>query len=388
MIKVKTEVNKIKPSHNLLIIFSIITFALVCFVYYKEIGKEGAGVDILWRVTESKYYLKGINPFDVFSGNKAVEVNLGMPAAYAFASYLINIPFAILNDNYKILIFYSIIDIFCLYTGLKLIRQKLGIKYSIADPIIIIITLFSLLNLGHIECLNYGIVSVFGLILAIYSVYEKKIALLIIGIILISLKPSLLIPFLVSCLILKKINIFALTVIINIGILIFSGWILDESIINLIKQLQETQMYFSRKGFYRWEGIFLILKNWFPVKMTILGIVASVIYIGFYKNKIENNFINELIIITTTSLAFFYNQEHAWAMVYFGMGYCVYKIKDNKILVYPLILIIIFMWIPSQYEVIEKLGFIKYMHYHNLIRFVILIIATGLIIKLDRPSNS
>lgn len=204
----------------------------------------------------------------------------------------------------------------------------------------------------------------------------------------ISLKPSLLIPFVIACIILGYLKAIILVGIINLGMLIVSSYRLEEPAYDLVRQLQETQTYFSNSGFYRWEGIFLILKNSVPLKITLLGVVGAFIYIKLLKNKIKNNFINQLIIITTASLTFFYNQEHAWAMMYVAVGYCIYRLKQNRHLLFPLILIIVFMWMPSLYIDIEKMGFIKYMEYHNLIRFSILMLASGLIVKSEQsPGN-
>lgn len=171
MIITNVKINKNKLTQILIIILSISTCWIVFYFYYQQVIKQGVGSDILWRVAESKYFLKGINPYQ---GEKDKEIDLGTPAAaYAPTSYILNIPFALLNNNYSIVLIYSIIDIFCLYASLSLIRKKLGLRYSAVDPVIILITLVSLINLDHIRYLNYGIISLFGLVLALKSISES-----------------------------------------------------------------------------------------------------------------------------------------------------------------------------------------------------------------------
>ena len=116
---------------RLLFLFSTIIFFIIIYCYYKNHLREGAGVDILWRVTEAKYFLMGINPFDVLVGKTSIIPDFGAPAAYTYISYITVIPFAFLTDKTSILLIFSLIDFFCLYAGVFLNRKLIGAKYSL-----------------------------------------------------------------------------------------------------------------------------------------------------------------------------------------------------------------------------------------------------------------
>lgn len=391
MINIKIAPKRLYGSinkENILLTLKISVLLIVVLTYIYQIKLEGAGVDILWRITESKYFLNGINPYEVFFGQKPEIKEFGWPAAYAYISYLLVAPFTIINSKFIVLIIYSIIDILCLYAGLKIIRKDLDKKYSILDSIIILTTLFSLVNLGHIKILNYGIISLYGLLLTLDAAKKNKLIPMILGILLVSLKPSILIPLVILCLITKEIKILIWVLIINLITLVFVGSVLKESPLVLINQLQEINMHFIKNGFYRWEGIFLVIKNWLNIKIIFVGICATFIFILINKKIIKFDNLSKAIVIITASLAFFYNQEHAWSMAYIILAYCIYEIKKNNILIYPLILIIIFMSFPSNYEEIEGLGFLKYMFYHNIVRFALLLIASSIVlVKIKNDNN-
>jgi len=384
MKSIKMKLSRLSESvnkENIIFIINISVLIIVVLTYISQIIVEGTGVDILWRVTESKYFINGINPYEVFIGQKPEVKEFGRPAAYAHISYLLVAPLAIINNKYVILSIYSIIDIYCLYAGLKIIRKDLGKNYSILDSIIIVITLISLVNLDHIKNLNYGIVAVYGLILTLDAAQKEKLIPMIIGIILVSLKPSILIPLVILCLMTKEIKIFIWLLIINLFTVVFVGSVVEESTLVLIKQLQELNMHFSRNGFYRWEGLFLFIKNWIDIKLVFVGIGTTLIYMLINKNIIKIDNLSKAIVIITSSLAFFYNQEHAWSMAYIILAYCIYQIKKDNFLLFPLILVLLFMCFPSNYEEIEKLGYLKYMFYHNIIRFTLLLVASGIVLR-------
>lgn len=94
--------------------FNLVLFVCTVYIYLNEIINPGAGVDILWRVTEANYFLDGINPYDVFVGKREFNEEYGKPAAYAFSSYLLAAPFTLIKNKLAILAIYSFIDIYVL----------------------------------------------------------------------------------------------------------------------------------------------------------------------------------------------------------------------------------------------------------------------------------
>jgi hypothetical protein len=383
---------------NLLFLFSGLIFLIVAYFYYVSAYRKGAGVDILWRVKETKYFLMGINPFDVLVGNVPINPDIGLPAAYAYVSYIAAIPFSFLSEKISILLLYSKIDILCLYAGIFLYRKIMGNKYSILDPLIILITLSSLVILEHINCLNYGVVSIFGLISTAYGITCKSLRYVLIGIFLVSLKPSLLLPLAIALCLSKNFKALCILIFINVLAISIVSLSVDTPIFTLSKQLQQTQYYFSDKGFYRWEGFFLFARDIIGRQITIVGIFCTTILCFFYRKKINNDPIILITLVIISSLCFFYNQEHAWAMAYPLIAYCFYNITNNKQVMFPLVFLILFMCVPSMYIYFESLGFDRYMALHNIIRFGSLFIAGLWIVRIrlkvqqsnvikDKPAN-
>lgn len=367
---------KYRPEFCLLI--RTLLFITILYAYWSEIVLEGAGVDILWRITESKYFLDGINPFDVFIGKKEVNIDYGKPAAYSFFSYFFAIPFIFIKNKVVVLAVYSIIDIFSFYASIRIIKYFFKSDSIVVEALTIIIALISMIQLGHIVCLNYGIISTFGLLLTLYGIERRKKFDILIGIFLLSLKPSLVIPLAIYFLISKRYKLLFSLILINfISILIVSIQV-DTPPFELAQQLKQTQNYFANNGFYRWEGILLIFKNYIGDKITVVGMILTAIFIFIYKEKIKSNPINIFISVLTLSVSLYYNQEHSWSMAFPILGYCLYLLveKDRYIMLFPLLLVVSFMVLPSGYIRYESAGFPNYMDYHNLVRFILLIFSS------------
>lgn len=331
---------------------------------------------MLQRITETRYFAVGVNPFDVMMGNTPINPAFGIPAAYAYISYFFVVPLTFISDQTNVIFTYAIFDIFCLFAGLFLFRKLMGLSYSIIDPFILLIVLISILRLNHIIYLNYGIVSTFGLILTIWGIRSKSVFLTILGAGLTSLKPSLLLPLAIALFISKNFSAFGFIVLINLlTILAVSVWV-DKPAWLLIEQLQQTQYYFSNQGFYRWEGIFLFARELIGKRTTIVGLCATIVLLFYYRKKIMTDPIILILLVITSSLCFFYNQEHAWTMAYPILAYCFFILGRNKYVLLPLIILMMFMWLPSSYTYFEAQGLNYYMPIHNLARFSLLLLAT------------
>jgi hypothetical protein len=361
---------------KILSLFSLAIFFLVIYFYHISIYQKVAGVDLLQRIVETKYFLMGVNPFDVMTGNTPVNPAFGTPAAYAYASYIFAIPLSLISDKTAIVFIFAAFDIFCLYAGLFLYRRVNGLNYSIIDPIILSVVLISIVRLDHIVYLNYGIISTFGLILTIYGTGHKNLIFVITGLVLASLKPSLLLPLALALCFSKDIKLLFIIVIINLVALIVVSVSVQTPALILLEQLQQTQYYFSDRGFYRWEGLFLFARDVIGKRTTIVGLCATIMLLFYYRKKIANDPIALIILVLTGSLCFFYNQEHAWTMAYPILATGFFMLPKHKSVIFPLILLILFMVLPSTYIYFESLGFSHYMPLHNLVRFGLLLAAS------------
>ena len=191
-----------------------------------------------------------------------------------------------------------------------------------------------------------------------------------------SLKPSLLLPLALALCFSKNIKLLFIIVVINLVALIIVSVAVQTPALTLLEQLQQTQYYFSDRGFYRWEGLFLFARYLIGKRTTIVGLCATIMLLFYYRKKIVADPIALIILVLTASLCFFYNQEHAWAMAYPILASAFFMLSRHKSVIFPLIFLVLFMVLPSMYIYFESLGFTYYMPLHNLIRFSLLIVAS------------
>lgn len=217
-----------------------------------------------------------------------------------------------------------------------------------------------------------------------YGIEKKDILKILIGFFIVSLKPALTIPLTIYLLISGKFKLFISIIAVNLVMILIVSIRVDTSAYDLLKQLQETQNIFANNGFYRWEGIFLIIKDHIGNRMSAIGVLFSFIFLALFKSRIEQNSINIYIAVVIISLSAFYNQEHSWSMVFPILAYSLHLliVKNEHNLIVPSIFIILFMTVPSMYIIVESNGFTNYMAYHNLIRFSLLIICSCWVITI------
>lgn len=363
-----------------------IIFVLISREYWLEIKNPGSGVDILWRVTEARYFLLGINPYEVFTENISVIDSWGKPATYSFISYIFAAALSFLTNKHTILIFYSCIDVFCLFGGVYLINKILNKNLPTISLFTIGITCISLIKLGHLIYLNYGLISIFGLLLVFFAIPRKLNYLIVLGAFLVGLKPSIAILMCIYLIVGKYWRVLFLTTSVYLAIGLLSAHQLDTPLYVLIMQLQKTQEYFSNLGFYRFEGLLLFARPFIGHKMTFVGLMISVAIFMVYRRRIREPMVGVIIIIVL-SLSFLFNQEHAWVMAYPIVFFAINAVTQNKLATIPLIILIAFLIVPSNYVAIEAAGYVNYMSYHNIIRFGLLIIAAYWLISYTKKSR-
>jgi len=371
----------LKLNNNKVYLFSLAIFFLIVYTYYISIYNKGAGVDMLQRIVETKYFLIGINPFDVMTGKAPVNPAFGIPAAYAYVSYIFAIPLSLISNKAASVFIFAAFDIFCLYAGLFLYRKLNELNYSIIEPLVLLVTLIAVVRLDHIVYLNYGIISTFGLILTIYGARYRNLLFIIAGVVLISLKPSLLLPLALALCFSNNIKLLFIILVINLLALMIVSVSVQTLALTLLKQLQQTQYYFSDQGFYRWEGLFLFARDFIGKRSTIVGFCATIMLLFCYRKKIAADPIALIILVLTASLCFFYNQEHAWTMAYPILASAFFMLSRHKLVIFPLIFLILFMVLPSMYTYFESLGVSYYMPLHNLVRFSLLIVASRWLVE-------
>jgi hypothetical protein len=75
-------------------------FLLPLAIYLYKYQLQEMGADFFLRITEAKYFLAGINPYDVFMDFKPVVDAYGpKPAAYSFFSYFLQTSSLLITHN-------------------------------------------------------------------------------------------------------------------------------------------------------------------------------------------------------------------------------------------------------------------------------------------------
>ena len=154
-------------------------FALGCLLlslaYVYKIAYGEAGGDLLWRITEAKYFLRGINPFDEFVRHTKTVKDFGqIPAAYSFISYYFaSALYLIAPNDQSAIIAFAVIDVCALILGITLLIKYLGV--SIRRSLIVFPALLSSVFFWqHLAFLNYTVIATLGLILVVYGLSIKR----------------------------------------------------------------------------------------------------------------------------------------------------------------------------------------------------------------------
>lgn len=359
---------------------------LAMFVFYLFKINNGAGGDLMLRISESKYFINNINPYDVYNGTHPIIPEFGSPNAYSFVSYYLMIPFTLIQPNLFITkIIYSLLDISLLVIGIKLTDQLFDTKKYLLAPIIVFMFLISVFYWQQVSTLNYNIVSAFGILLIFYSISSGSTLRAVFGLILIGVKPSFAIPIIIYLIITTRWKILAIGGFIYFLMLSFAAYWINTNIFEIIMQLKSTQSSFSNG---HTDGFFFFIKAflWPNISLFLTGLLISTITLHWFKNKIMDP-ISGLIITTTLGISLFYNQVHAWIIIYPILIYAISEMYENKSKFKPVIFLSLFLIVPRLAGIFNEQHIDTYVAFHNVIRFGLLFVSAALLIG-DRQNIS
>lgn len=317
----------IKLKINWRIFAQVLFFCALFAIYWYKFQAHAIGADFLLRVTEARYFLVGINPYDVFMGREPVISAFGpTPAAYSFFSYFFAGLFVKITSNQQTQLFIFIcLDFASLVAGVLLVNKMMrsfftGPLKSVQQPsktwVLVLVLVCSTYFWQHVYFLNYTLLSVFGLLLVTLGLHKKLTLLPLLGMALIGLRPSLAIPVFVYLVVGKHFKLLALAGLEYLCVLLLASVELQTNPIDLIKQLSEVQRYFSDNlSYYHAEGILLILKTQLGSFLTIASILIVGLVMLMYRKHLANPLVS-LVLIITCSVSLFYTQVHAWVSVY------------------------------------------------------------------------
>lgn len=352
-------------------------FCLPLAIYLYKYNLHQIGADFLVRIAEAKYFLARINPYEVFVGVKPVISVYGPePAVYSFFSYLFAAAITKISNVSQIqLLIFIFVDFCSLVLGILLLNNisvpnthnKIELLQQAAKLIFVLV--FSTFFWQHVYFLNYTLVSVFGLILLLYGISQKSCVVPLIGMALIGLRPSLTIPVFMYLFFGKHWKILCLSVIEFLGVLLLAAWRLNESPLELLKQLAEIQKHFSQDlGYYHAEGAFSILQPLLGPYLTILSIATACLIMIRHRKHLTNPLV-AIVLISACSVSFFYTQTHAWIGVYPILLIALLDAAKRK--TFDLAVLILFGWlvIPRLSSYIPEVYRYDYVVIHNVFRF-------------------
>ena len=375
------------------LLFFCTAFAIYLYKYHSH----AIGADFLLRITEAKYFLAGINPYDVFMGFKPIISAYGpKPAVYSFFSYLFAglITKAASSEPIQLLIFIYL-DFAALVAGVllvnKILQSFLGCQPGLAPQsqhnwVLMLVLICSTYFWQHVYFLNYTLLSIFGLLLVIWGLSKNIILWPLLGTALIGLRPSLAIPVFVYLLVSKHFRFLAIASVVYLFVLVVASIKLQANPVDLIKQLADVQRYFSdHLSYYHAEGILLILKSLLGSYLTIVStLIVSLIMVA-YRKHLANPLIS-LVLIITCSVSLFYTQVHAWVSVYPILLIALSVTTTRGLIInrYPkaLVLVLIgFLIVPRLSGYVTEEYRYYYLVVQNLVRFGALWFCVVFLIK-------
>ena len=359
---------------------------LLSLAYVYKIAYGEAGSDLLWRITEAKYFLREINPFDEFVRHTKTAKDFGqIPAAYSFISYYFAsaLYLATPNDQSAIIIF-AVLDVCALILGVNLLIKYLGV--TIRRTLIVFPALLgSVFFWQHLAFLNYTVIATLGLILVVYGLSIRRTLFVVIGALILGLKPSFAIPTFIFLLIAKEWRILFYIALLYLLLLILTALQIHTNPVDILLQLLDTQRIFSEQFyFYRSEGLFLFLRPWVGSQLTLIGLATTCLILGNYRKVLYDPYVS-LILVASCGVSLFYNQVHAWIAVYPLLILALNAYLDDKLARLPLISLvslIIFVIAPRLSGMFSEMHMDTYLYLHNIVRFSLLWLASGLLIHL------
>jgi hypothetical protein len=340
-------------------------------VYGWKVHNGQVGADFIWRVTEARYFAAKINPFDVFTGAiPEVPAYGAKAAAYSFSSYyFVNALLKITTNPVTLLYLYSAVDVLALLGGIYLVH-KMSCAQTVWPLIFTLSTLLgSIFYWQHVYFLNYTLIATFGLIVLIYGDWKKKNALIIFGLLALSLKPTLAIPAVAYLIVRGRVKALLLCLVLYSAVLALASQRLGESPRELLQQLNLTHQIFSLdKGYIYSEGIFIPLRKLLGINFNIF-IIGVCFLILLILRKLLTDPLQAMLIVIALSILLFYNQTHAWIMAYPVLIYAAANFQRKKSYIIAMIILVGFFITPRLLSLFPDDLKIMFATMHNFVRF-------------------
>ena len=354
--------------------------AVVLFACYWLGIARGAGGDLALRISEAKYFLNGINPYDVFSGRAPPIEAYGDPHAYSPFSYLLASSFTIFDLDVWQNVTFAALDIMCLMGGIALTTRMVGHDRSLAGPFIIAALLCSVFLWQHIWTLNYNLLAAFGLIVSFYGIHRNRRLLCVVGMVIVGVKPSLAIPLFLYLLVSRRWRLlvyggsaYALAL---VGV---ACWIKTTPLAFLL-QLIDTQSRLSRLSGGYTDGFLYFLKPYVHEWVTLVAVLIAIVIL-FLARKWLKDPVCGLMLVICLGIGLFYNHVHAWIIAYPLIVYAVTQLCDAKASTVLVIAPLLFILLPRLAGQFSAEARDVYVMIHNVMRFGLLFVACSSVVR-------
>lgn len=355
-------------------------FLLPLAIYLYKYQSQEMGADFFLRITEAKYFLARINPYDVFMDLKPIVDAYGpKPAAYSFFSYFFAGLLTKITTSLQVQLFiFLCLDYLALALGIVLfIKMNDQLAYNSNRPaslhsrvlILTLVLVCSTFFWQHVYFLNYTLISTFGLLLLIYGLSKNGLILPLLGMGLIGLRPSLAIPVFLFLVVNQRWRILSFSIAGYLLVLLLSSWRLDANPLELVKQLGDIQRHFSDNlSYYHAEGLLLSLKPFVGTQLTVAAAIITGLIMVYYRKHLSNPLVS-ILLITACSVSLFYTQVHAWISIYPILLVALSPSVKNKHSIILIAILVGFLVMPRLSGQIPEEYRYHYIVAHNLVRF-------------------
>lgn len=314
-----SKLQKNAKTTNFYIIIFILTLIILGYLIYGFHGfvqKNSANPDdFIMRYRESKYVERGINPFDVMNGSRAIEPDIGglweqggsVPWAIGIG-VITNFTFLPeMHARFVSLVFTILSMFFVALIAYKFCRKK----YNSQQSLIAALACISMAGWGTgIDWINYG--AILGALLFIFVFIEEDhpyIAGLILGIA--SIKPQLAAPFYLAVLLKRNWRSFFVSCCIPLAGWIYTILITNTSPFHMTQQMMKISNSYMCNSFFSTYSLLFnvnIGKSMTDI-LSIFGCIVSALILWRLMHNRKDNLVYYSIPAVLSGM-WMYSQEH------------------------------------------------------------------------------
>jgi len=293
-------------------LFLILSVGLITIYYMVMTVIPLRGGDMFLRLAEAQYFILGINPYDVYQGLVLPVAGVGDPNVYSFVSYLLMVPLTAFEPGRISIVIFSLFDLLA-FASVSFVLKKYGLFSPIAFSATLTLLLASVFFWQHVIFLNYNVIVAGSLFVGLWAAREKRMPIFLIAGFLVGLKPTIFISFFILLLVrghwrhaiaISVLQSMALTAVcIHLGL----------SPLDYAIQLVETVSNWTSVENYGLLS-FAIYSGIEP--STSLSILISTVIILAAAVRFPGDAISDYALCIFVSLAFYYNNVHAWMMIF------------------------------------------------------------------------